>query len=812
MTYDLILNMAKSGIKPRIKVSQYDNAIPELRISLFDQNQSYTIPNGATVYISGTKKDNTGFKYECTVSENIIVAPITNQMTIFSGDVECEINIETAGGQKSSENFILEVEKSALQDDVVISETDIPAIQRLSRPASTTQLGVVKVDGSSVTIDADGTLHSSGGGSGAVQSVNGKTGVVVLDADDIDDSSTTNLFTTATEKANWDSKSEVSVTQIKTSGEKIATITVDGDDVDIYASAGGGGGGAVDSVNGMTGDVVLTASDVGALADNTPIPSDLSDLSDVDASGVTDGQILKYNATSGKFLPSNESGGGTTDYTDLSNKPSVNGVTLSGNKTSADLGISGGSNENLLDNPFFTVNTKGFSSVTETSTTEKNLIDRWRYKDSTVTPRTWVWTKGQIKCSVNNETTYSDRWRETYFLQYFDDLSYLVGKTVTMSAKIYGEIYSGTVTIADANTTYVVKTVNLTNTRTIELRIFMGINAVGFSFNVDMNNYSSGYLDFVFQAVKLELGSASTLALDVAPNTNEETVRCNGVMRSNRNLLDNPWFTVNQRGFTSIVSANNNDTTLFDRWKNANGGDTQSSTISLGSSGLTLTQNTTTTNPWQICLDQIMEENVISNKVITFSVLLADGTLIKSSGLFNADIINEYDISTNLKLVYGMWTYNGKVRARIGIRTPQSYSQSASVTIRAVKLELGTESTLALDTEPNYTEELLKCQRYYVPLPRYWNALTAGINSTYHLVNIELPTKMRAVPTISGSANIEGALNGASVMETIATSSMSVRNADLQFIQIEVNSSNQFDKNGNVLFMPSSGAALSAEL
>lgn len=35
-------------------------------------------------------------------------------------------------------------------------------------------------------------------------------------------------------------------------------------------------------------------------------------------------------------------GGGTTNYNELENKPSINGVTLSGNKTSADLNISGG--------------------------------------------------------------------------------------------------------------------------------------------------------------------------------------------------------------------------------------------------------------------------------------------------------------------------------------------------------------------------------------------------------------------------------------------------------------------------------------
>lgn len=32
-------------------------------------------------------------------------------------------------------------------------------------------------------------------------------------------------------------------------------------------------------------------------------------------------------------------GGGTSDYTDLENKPSINGVTLTGNKTTSDLGI-----------------------------------------------------------------------------------------------------------------------------------------------------------------------------------------------------------------------------------------------------------------------------------------------------------------------------------------------------------------------------------------------------------------------------------------------------------------------------------------
>ena len=56
-----------------------------------------------------------------------------------------------------------------------------------------------------------------------------------------------------------------------------------------WSNEQGGGGGAVNSVNGQTGDVVLTAADVGALPDSTVIPENTSDLNNdsgfVDAAG-----------------------------------------------------------------------------------------------------------------------------------------------------------------------------------------------------------------------------------------------------------------------------------------------------------------------------------------------------------------------------------------------------------------------------------------------------------------------------------------------------------------------------------------------
>lgn len=65
-----------------------------------------------------------------------------------------------------------------------------------------------------------------------------------------------------------------------------------------------GGGGAVNSVNGQTGDVVLDATDVGALPDTTVIPTDTSDLTNgagyVDAAGAAAAApVQKVNGQTG---------------------------------------------------------------------------------------------------------------------------------------------------------------------------------------------------------------------------------------------------------------------------------------------------------------------------------------------------------------------------------------------------------------------------------------------------------------------------------------------------------------------------------
>ena len=82
--------------------------------------------------------------------------------------------------------------------------------------------------------------------------------------------------------------STVSVTQIQSTGTKIATITVDSVGTDLYAPNGGA--------------------------------IDLDDLSDVTITSVTDGQVLKYDGTNHQWVNGDGGGGGSGGHTILDNE------------------------------------------------------------------------------------------------------------------------------------------------------------------------------------------------------------------------------------------------------------------------------------------------------------------------------------------------------------------------------------------------------------------------------------------------------------------------------------------------------------
>lgn len=130
--------------------------------------------------------------------------------------------------------------------------------------------------GGVVLVDPDTGLPykaTGGSGGGAVDSVNGQTGTVVLDADDIGLGNVTN--DAQLKASDLDTDPDLTAnSDAKVPSQKAVKAYVDANS--------GGGGGAVDSVNGQTGTVVLNAADVGARADDwTPAAADISDATTV---------------------------------------------------------------------------------------------------------------------------------------------------------------------------------------------------------------------------------------------------------------------------------------------------------------------------------------------------------------------------------------------------------------------------------------------------------------------------------------------------------------------------------------------------
>ena len=113
-------------------------------------------------------------------------------------------------------------------------------------------------------------IAAGGGGSGAVTSVNGKTGEVVLAAADVGAASSSDLANYVTTDAmNTELTNFATTASVDTKLADYQKKLIAGDGIAIsesnVISVTGGTGGAVDSVNGKTGEVVLNAADVGAI-------------------------------------------------------------------------------------------------------------------------------------------------------------------------------------------------------------------------------------------------------------------------------------------------------------------------------------------------------------------------------------------------------------------------------------------------------------------------------------------------------------------------------------------------------------------
>lgn len=128
------LDLIPDGIPPIVHVSQYDKG-QLWYFNIVLNNTLFTIPDGCTVTVQGTKKDGTGFQYPCTYSGSQVVVTEEQQMTVYFGDVLAEIAIAKDDDLIATLNFIIRIEQAPLNEDTIISETQLPLIEEAAELA-----------------------------------------------------------------------------------------------------------------------------------------------------------------------------------------------------------------------------------------------------------------------------------------------------------------------------------------------------------------------------------------------------------------------------------------------------------------------------------------------------------------------------------------------------------------------------------------------------------------------------------------------------------------------------------------------------
>ena len=288
------------------------------------------------------------------------------------------------------------------------------------------------------------------------------------------------------------------------------------------------------------------------------------------------------------------------------------------------------------------------------------------------------------------------------------------------------------------------------------------------------------------------------------PDNTTITVDSNGVMTgakySNPNLLDNAWFTVNQKAITTGSFSNEK---IFDRWRTAYGGSPAGNYASWSLSDGILTFDARNTN-YVPYFSNYTGTPLEVGEQYTISIMYEDNTV--NSYTFVAQSTGN-EIGNYVNGVAPAWFYGSNFFMIRG-------SENAYARIKAVKLEKGSVCTLQLDSTPNYADELLKCQRYFIRI----NGTNAGtiisngyvLNTTDSNILLRLPVPMTSTPTISSAGTF--ALKGGSISDI---SSISLESAsDNQSITFNCTGTGLVSNTNVVLYSKVAGSYidLSAEL
>lgn len=300
------LNLIPGSVFPVVNVSQYDDK-RQFYLDVYEGAETYSL-TGKTVEIRGTKPDMHGFAYGIadgviSVSGNRVTVYTTQQMTACGGQVMAELRISSGSTMLGTLNFIIACEPTALADDTITSDTEIPIIERYLENI------IGQIDG--YVDDAEAWAKGT------------REGAPVPSTDPA-------YHNNAEYYAQQAADIAVYPPYIGNNNHWWIYSTDQGgyidSGVDAYASI-------------SVGTTTTLPAGSSATVTGTGTGDDLVLHFGIPRGADGSGSMRCETETETIIFTPGGGGGGTGNYPDLTNKPSINSVTLVGNKTSAELDL-----------------------------------------------------------------------------------------------------------------------------------------------------------------------------------------------------------------------------------------------------------------------------------------------------------------------------------------------------------------------------------------------------------------------------------------------------------------------------------------
>lgn len=131
---DITLELTGETKRFEVQAKQGDKGTRFVRVSLTNNGAEFEMPSGVTVIANIQKPDRKFCFNECTLEENKVLVPLTNQALAVAGTAECDIEIRDGGGELilSSQAFTIEIEKSMRDENAIESSNEFTALEKIN--------------------------------------------------------------------------------------------------------------------------------------------------------------------------------------------------------------------------------------------------------------------------------------------------------------------------------------------------------------------------------------------------------------------------------------------------------------------------------------------------------------------------------------------------------------------------------------------------------------------------------------------------------------------------------------------------------